>query len=156
MEDSPLYTDLMGTFMAHRNALCSSQRVETRPILQGNHPKSGRKGVLAKTKPLARSNLASEDFWRPKQPQIICLKKSGRSFNLLSTSFNLPEKIRMFFCQRVFFSQQTKMGPINHLGKCSKRWHPPLAREWGVWGGPPIQRGDIKRSPPPNGPPQVS
>ena len=61
------------------------------------------------TKPLARSELASEANWRPKQPQRICLKKSGRSLNLLSTSFNLPEKIRMVFCQQVFFSQQTQL-----------------------------------------------
>ena len=50
------------------------------------------KGLLAKTKPMARSDLASEAVWRPKQPRRICLKKYGGYLNLLSTSFNLPEK----------------------------------------------------------------
>ena len=81
-------------------------------------PKGGRQGLLAMTKPLSRSDLASEAIWRR-----ICLKKSGSSQSsniepkfawknpdyLLSTSFllttkqNLPEKIRMFFYQQIFF-----------------------------------------------------
>ena len=38
-------------------------------------------------KSMVRSDLASEVIWRPKWPQIICLKKSGCYHNLLSTSF---------------------------------------------------------------------
>ena len=40
-------------------------------------PKGARKGYLAMTKPLVRSDMASEAVRRPKQPRRICLKKSG-------------------------------------------------------------------------------
>ena len=50
--------------------------------------KGGRKGLLAMTKPLVRSDLASEAIWRQKQPRRICLKK-----------------IRLF----LIFSQRTKI-----------------------------------------------
>ena len=42
------------------------------------------KGLLAKTKPMARSDLASEAVWRPKQPRGICLKKYGGYLNLVN------------------------------------------------------------------------
>ena len=45
---------------------------------------------------MARSDLASEAVWRTKQLHRICLKKSGRSFNLLSTSFKKPKQFGQF------------------------------------------------------------
>ena len=43
------------------------------------------KGIWAMRKPMMRSDLASEAIWRPKQPQIICLKNPDVC-NLLTTN----------------------------------------------------------------------
>ena len=68
-------------------------------------PKGARKGYLAMTKPLVRSDMvASEAVRRPKQPRRICLKKSGVSVKLQSSHNEFQVQIRSF-CDIAIFSQ---------------------------------------------------
>ena len=81
------------------NLLTNEFRNANRPKV--STPKGIRKCVLTMTKTLVRSDLASEAIWRPKLPQRICLKKSGRSLNLLSTSFKKPKQPKHLLSQRI-------------------------------------------------------
>ena len=55
---------------------------------------------------------------------------------------NLLEKIRMFFCQRVFFLQQTKMGPIE-LTHRSQKMSPSKWPAAGILGPDLVYRSKI-------------
>ena len=60
------------------------------------------------TKPLVRSDMASEAVRRPKQPRRICLKKSGVSMKLQS-SHEFQVQIQSF-CEIAIFSQRVSRG----------------------------------------------
>ena len=80
-ETSP-YPKIVEPFRASSSSLTNEFRKGDKAKL--NIPKGGMKGLLAKTKPMARSDLASEAVWRPKQPRGICLKKYGGYLNLVN------------------------------------------------------------------------